>query len=110
MPRKDEPRVPVRLSDSDYAVIEAAAKAANVGMAGLMRECSVRYAAVVAREVMAGNITLRRQRIEVAEAAAAPHVVRAASLERAEDAGWLRQQRVNALGKAKPKPGARGRP
>jgi hypothetical protein len=94
MPRADEPRIPVRLSDADYAVIEAAARSCNVGMAGLMRECSVRYAAVVAREVVAGNVTLRRQRVEKAEASAP--VVRASSLAREDDPGWERQQRLNA--------------
>lgn len=96
VPRADEPRVPVRLSDSDHALIKAAADSVNVGVAGLMRECAVRYAAVVAREIKAGNITLRRQRIETAEKAAAGHVVRAASLAREDDPGWERQQRVNA--------------
>jgi hypothetical protein len=86
--------VPVRLSHADYAVIETAAKSCNVGMAGLMRECAVRYASAVAREVSAGNITLRRQRIEKAEKAAP--VVRASSLGRADDPGWRRQQELNA--------------
>lgn len=107
MPRADEPRVPVRLSHADYAVIEAAAKTANVAVAALMRECAVRHAASVARQIMAGEVTgLRRQRIEAAEAAAP--VVRASSLRREDDSGWARQQRVNALGKSKPKPAARG--
>lgn len=96
MPRADEPRVPVRLSDADYAVIEAAAKSVNVAVAGLMRECSVRYAAVVAREVAAGNIVLRRQRIEKATEAVGGRVAPASSLVRGGDAGWSRQQRVNA--------------
>jgi hypothetical protein len=101
--------VPVRLSDGDYAVIKASADGVNVAVAGLMRECAVRYHAVVAREIAAGNITLRRQKIEKAEAAAP--VVRASSLAREGDAGWERQQRLNAQrarSQAEPKRG-RGR-
>jgi hypothetical protein len=98
VPRADEPRVPVRLSHSDHAAIKAAADSVNVGVAGLMRECAVRYATIVAREIAAGSITLRRQRVEVAEKAAAGQVVRASSLSRDEgDAGWSRQERVNAM-------------
>ena len=51
----------VRLSRSDAAVIEAAAASAGVAVGALMRECSVRYAAEVAREVAAGRVTLRRR-------------------------------------------------
>lgn len=97
MPRADEPRVPVRLSDSDHAAIKAAADSVNVGVAGLMRECSVRYAAVVAREIAAGNIVLRRSRIEAAVEATGGRVAPASSLVRDDsDAGWSRQQRINA--------------
>src|SRR5262245_39309210 len=96
MTRADEPRVPVRLSHADYAVIEAAASSANVAVAGLMRECSVRYAAVVAREVVAGNITLRRQRVAKAAEAAGGRVAPASSLVRDGDAGGSRQERINA--------------
>jgi hypothetical protein len=101
--------VPVRLSDGDYAVIKASADGVNVAVAGLMRECAVRYHAVVAREIAAGNITLRRQKIEKAEAAAP--VVRASSLTREDDPRWARQQELNearARSQAAPKKG-RGR-
>jgi hypothetical protein len=40
MPRADEPRVPVRLSRGDFAIIEAAAKSVNVAVGALMRECA----------------------------------------------------------------------
>lgn len=100
MPRADEPRVPVRLSNGDHALIKAAADSVNVGVAGLMRECAVRYAGVVARElereIRAGTTTLRRQRIERAEASAP--VVRASSLpSEAEEVRRARQERVNAM-------------
>jgi uncharacterized protein (DUF1778 family) len=103
VPRADEPRVVVRLSHSDYALLEAAAASVNVTVAGLMRECSVRHAAETARAVAAGSITLRRQRIEKAVEAAGGRVVPAASLSRVNDPGWLRQQRVNNLGRGVPK-------
>lgn len=97
MPRADEPRVPVRLSNSDYKIIEAAAKSVNVAVAALMRECAVRYAGAVAREVAAGNLTLRRQRVEDALGAAAGEVVPASSLvarARANPLGMARQAQI----------------
>lgn len=95
MPRAEEPRIILRLSATDKAVIDAAAASANVAVGALVRECAVRYAGTVARQIASGEVTgLRRQRIEVAEAAAP--VVRASSLAREDDPGWVRQQRVNA--------------
>lgn len=99
MPRADEPRVPVRLSTSDYKIIEAAALSVNVAVGALMRECSVRYAGAVAREVAAGNITLRRQKVDAAIAATGGAVVPASSLEirrRANPVGAERQKRIEA--------------
>lgn len=60
MPKRDEPRVMVRLSPEDEAVIKAAARYANVAVAGLIRECAVRYAAAVAADVRRGSTRLRR--------------------------------------------------
>lgn len=94
MPRADEPRVPVRLSDSDHAIIKAAADSANVAVAGLMRECSVRYAGEVAREIMAGRITLRRQRVEPKPAP--KRAVVEPSRGVFADVAGTRQQRLNA--------------
>lgn len=59
VPSASDPRVVVRLSPSDFAVIEAAAEAAGVATGGLVRECAVRYAGQVAREVTEGRLKLR---------------------------------------------------
>lgn len=77
MPREGEPRVMVRLSEADAAVIEAAAMSAGVAVGALMRECAVRYAAQVAGDVAAGRIQLRRRsgassEVEKPEPAVAP--------------------------------------
>lgn len=100
MPREDEPRLVVRFSKADFAVVEAAASAANVAVGALVRQCAVRYAGEVASAVGRGEVTgLRRQRIETAVEATGGRVAPASSLVRVEgvgDAGWSRQQRVNA--------------
>lgn len=98
MPRADEPRIPVRFSSSDMAAIEATAGSVNVAVAALIRECAVRYHALVARQIASGEVSgLRRQRIEKAEAAAP--VVRASALveSEADRVGRERQERVNAM-------------
>lgn len=82
-------------------MIEAAASSVNVAVGALMRECAVRYAVVVARDVAAGNVTLRRQRVAAAVEATGGAVVPASSLEvrrRANPVGFSRQDRVNRLG------------
>jgi hypothetical protein len=113
VPREGDPRIIVRLSRTDAAVIEAAASEANVAVGALVRECAVRYAGTVARQIASGEVTgLRRQRIEVAEAAAP--VVRASVLveSEADRVGRERQERVNAMtarARASRKPPAGGR-
>src|SRR4051812_36637126 len=62
MPRADEPRIPVRFSRSDYDLLANIAAHANVSLGGLIRECAVRHAAEVARDVGRGTTTIRRQR------------------------------------------------
>lgn len=61
MPKADEPRVAFRISATDFAVLEAAARSVNVSAGALARECAVRYAADVAREVSEGRLKLRRR-------------------------------------------------
>lgn len=80
MPRKDDPRVVVRMTPAGYAAVEAAAASVNVNVGGLMRECSERYAAAVAREIAAGNLTLRRAKVEKAVKAVQGQVAPARSL------------------------------
>lgn len=114
MPREGDPRIILRLSETDKAVIEAAAAAANVAVGALVRECAVRYAGTVARQIASGEVSgLRRQRVEKAEASAP--VVRASSLveSEADRVGRERQERVNAMtararaSRSVPKRGAR---
>lgn len=108
MPRADDPRVPVRLSKSDYAVIEAAASSVNVAVGALMRECAVKYAGTVAREIAAGNVTgLRRQRVESAVQAVRGQVAPASSLVARPAAGseaMARQARLNEAAVRRRKP------
>lgn len=59
MPSASDPRVVIRLSVGDLAVVEAAAEAAGVATGALVRECAVRFAGVVAREVVEGRLRLR---------------------------------------------------
>lgn len=61
MPRAEDPRVMVRMSKADRAVIDGAARSVGVSTGGLLRECGVRYAAQVARMVESGELRLRRR-------------------------------------------------
>lgn len=97
MPRADDPRIVVRMSPQGFRAIKAAADSVNVAVSGLVRECAERYAVDIAREVAAGRVTIRRNSVP----GAGPPAVVAPSLSRGEDAGWTRQQRVNAMGKKK---------
>jgi hypothetical protein len=54
-------RVTVWLSEAEWAVLEAAAVAAGVETGAVAREAVVRGAAVVARDVSAGRVKLRRR-------------------------------------------------
>lgn len=49
--RRDEPRVSVRLSAVDHAMLEAAAQTAGVSLGSLLREGGLRYARELAGEV-----------------------------------------------------------
>lgn len=49
------------MSAADHAVIVAAAKSVGVADGALVRECAVRFAAQVAREVESGALKLRRR-------------------------------------------------
>lgn len=95
MPRADEPRVLVRMGDQDLEKVKAAAERANVGVAGLMRECSVRFADEVADRVLRGEITLRRARIETAVAASEGQVRPAVELVSVEPVVSDRQLLLN---------------
>lgn len=80
VPRDGDPRIPVRMSPQDYAVIEAAAASVNVAVGALIRECAVRYASAVAAQVARGDVRLRRARIDTAVRAVKGQVVPASSL------------------------------
>lgn len=80
MPREDDPRVVVRMTPAGYAAVEAAAESVNVSVGGLMRECSERYAAAVAREIAAGHLVLRRRKVEKAVKAVRGQVAPASTL------------------------------
>jgi uncharacterized protein (DUF1778 family) len=87
-----EPRVTIRLSVAEHAVLVAAAGSAGVAVGSLVREAAVRYAAELAGDASAGRVRLRR-------AASAAPVVPARSLVPASVQALERQRRVNALGK-----------
>jgi hypothetical protein len=91
MPKRDEPRVMVRMTWAQHEKLTAVAESVNIGLGGLLRETGVRYGARVAREVRDGSLEIRRA---TAVKATKGQVRPASSL--AED--WLaqRQQRVNA--------------
>lgn len=102
MPKRDDPRVVVRLAPEDHEMLSALAKAANVSLGGLMRETAVKFAASVARDASRGDIQIRRDH---AVEAVKGQVVPARSLVvESEHARVMRerQERVNALGKSKP--------
>jgi hypothetical protein len=61
LPRKDEPRIQVRLSHTDLETLKSLADAANLSLGALIRECAMRYSSAVVRDVRAGTIQLRRQ-------------------------------------------------
>lgn len=59
MPVVGDPRLVVRMSLADWAVVDGAAAAAGVATAALVRAAAVRAAGDVAREVLAGRLRLR---------------------------------------------------
>lgn len=85
----------VRLSRNDYDTIKAAADFANVSMGGLLRECAVKYASAVARDVREGSVTIRRQR---AVQAVKGQVQPASTIVRPPAEDWMleRQRKLNA--------------
>jgi len=94
MPRADDPRVVVRMSPSGYALVKAVADRVGVSVGGLMRECAERHAASVARQVEAGEITLRRN--AGPDVVTGPPAVVAAPLSRPSGDALSRQARLNA--------------
>lgn len=95
VPREDDPRVVIRLTPEDHAMIKAAADVANVAVGALMRECAVRHAAEVAADVRRGTTRLRRQK---AVEAVRGQVVSASSIVRSPAETWAmeHQRRLNA--------------
>ncbi len=55
MPSDRDKRITVRFSEEGFALVELAAKQANLAVAGLVRECAERYAFQVARDRLAGK-------------------------------------------------------
>lgn len=94
MPRKDEPRVMVRLSVPEKELLDGIAKAANIGLGGLLRECALRHAAEVGREAQRGDLRMRRR---VAVEAVQGHVVPASSLVTRSPEDLARQARLNEM-------------
>jgi hypothetical protein len=61
MPKVGDPRVTIRFSVSDHAVLDAAAVSCGVETGALIREAALRSAAAVARDVTEGRVSLRRR-------------------------------------------------
>lgn len=62
MPRAGDPRLTLRLSRGDLAVLDGAAVSCGVETGALVREAALRAAAGVARDVEEGRLVLRRRR------------------------------------------------
>jgi uncharacterized protein (DUF1778 family) len=93
MPRADEPRVMVRLSGAEHAMLKAQAESVNASLGGFIRECAVRHGGVVAREIASGSVTVRRARaVQAVKGQVAP----ASTLLPVPDYMRERQARVNA--------------
>jgi hypothetical protein len=69
MPRDDDPRVVIRLTPEDLAAIRAAAAVGDVAVGALVRECAVRYASTVARELRVSGKRVRRGNVSKPEPA-----------------------------------------
>lgn len=96
VPRSDEPRIPVRFSRPDYDLLASIATHANVSLGGLIRECAVRHAAEVARDVGRGTTTIRRQRaVQAVRGQVAPASSLVAPLSDSERWARERQARLN---------------
>lgn len=67
MPRSDEPRIVIRVSVADKAILDAAASAAGVATGALVREGALRYAREVAGEAAAGQVRMRRRSVPSSE-------------------------------------------
>jgi hypothetical protein len=67
MPRDDDPRVVIRLTPEDLAAIRAAAAVGDVAVGALVRECAVRYASTVARELRVSGKRVRRGNVSKPE-------------------------------------------
>jgi predicted DNA-binding ribbon-helix-helix protein len=86
--------VTIRLSHEAFDAIKAAADRSNVSVGALIRECAERYAVSVARDASAGNVVLRRARVE--RAAVVAPVVPARALVPASVEALGRQAQLNA--------------
>jgi hypothetical protein len=62
MPSAEDPRITLRLGSVDHAVLERYASSCGVELGALVREAALRGAASVARDVLAGDLRLRRRR------------------------------------------------
>jgi predicted DNA binding CopG/RHH family protein len=63
LPRKDEPRIQVRLSHTDLETLKSLADAANLSLGALIRECAMRYSGAWWRARCAmGAMEIRRRR------------------------------------------------
>lgn len=61
MPTSGEPRVTIRLSEVDHAVLNGAAEAAGVALGALIREAAMSYAREVAGDGASGSRRMRRR-------------------------------------------------
>jgi hypothetical protein len=65
VPRDDDPRVVIRLTPEDHAALKATAEINNIAVGALVRECAIRYASTVAKELRVSGKRLRRGRTDV---------------------------------------------
>jgi hypothetical protein len=65
MPRDDDPRVVVRMTPEDHAALKATAELNDLAVGALVRECAIRYASTVARELRVSGKRLRRGNVVV---------------------------------------------
>lgn len=89
VPKRDDPRVVVRMSPEDHELLSALAKSANVSLGGLIRETAVKFAASIARDARRGDITIRRAK---AVEAVRGQVVPASAIVRSPAEEWARER------------------
>lgn len=62
MARTYEPRISVRFTEAEFVAVERAAKVAGVATGALVRQCALRWGAVLAADICSrGEIKLRQR-------------------------------------------------